>query len=345
MQDNYDVEPQGPDPAGNPEQCTCASLPAPKSATAVHPLSNLKHDSNYKAALKLSSFGLTIIPVVPGNKHPAVPWDPWIKKLSPSSIRAHWSHNPDHELGCIVSNLLIVFDADSPSAVAALHSIEARLGIQPALAVGTRRGEHHYFRRPIDVLAKSDSHCTEKHPERIDIKTGRAMVVLPPSTGKTVLNCTVSHVSELTEVTQEFVDAVYVQNGRPPPRPRQAFEAVAQDELPHGPSLNLVAALIVCLDPDLGYDDWLRTGIVIFNETKGSDEGFRLWDDWSSRGKKYKGVDEISKKWASFNLDHPHPLRLGTLIRMVNEAGHDAQAILAEAEPQFSVVADEGGEQ
>ena len=59
----------------------------------------------------------------------------------------------------------------------------------------------------------------------------------------------------------------------------------------------------------------------------------------------YKGFDETSKKWASFDLDHPHPLRLGTLIYLVQQAGHDAQAILAEAEPQFSVVADEGGDQ
>ena len=344
MQDNYDVESQGPDPAGNPEQSTCASLPAPKSTTKGHSLDDLKYVSHYKAALMLSSFGFVIIPVVPGNKCPAVTWDTWIAKLSPSSIRAHWSHNPDHELGCIISNSLIVFDADSPSAVAALYSIEAHLGIQPDLTVGTRRGEHHYFRRPIGIVAKSDSHCTEKHPERIDIKTGRAMLVLPPSTGKTVLNCTVSHVSALTEATQEFVDAIYVHNGRSPPRTRQAFETVEHDDLSHGPSLNLIAALIVCLDPDLGYDDWLRTGMVIFNATKGRDEGLRLWDDWSSHGEKYKGFDETSKKWASFDLGHSHPLRLGTLIYMVQQAGHDVQAILAEAEPQFSVVADEGGE-
>jgi hypothetical protein len=38
-------------------------------------------------------------------------------------------------------------------------------------------------------------------------------------------------------------------------------------------------------------------------------------------------------------------LRLGTLIRMVKEAGHDAQAILAANVPPFSAVDDEGGEQ
>jgi hypothetical protein len=34
---------------------------------------------------------------------------------------------------------------------------------------------------------KSDSHDSKKYPKRIDIKTGSGMIVLPPSTGKTVL--------------------------------------------------------------------------------------------------------------------------------------------------------------
>ena len=35
------------------------------------------------------------------------------------------------------------------------------------------------------------------------------------------------------------------------------------------------------LDPDMGYDDWLRVGMAL-HSTGGSDEAFRLWDDWSA---------------------------------------------------------------
>lgn len=204
-----------PGPVDNPGSCGCVSPPSTKSASISLPLDDLKHASHYESALKLAGFGFVVIPVVPFIKRPALPWDPWIEKLSHASIRTHWAKHPDHELGCIVGDGLIVFDADSPSAVAALHAIEARFGIVPSLIVATRRGEHHYYRRPAGVVAKSDSHCTEKHPERVDIKTGRAMVVLPPSTGKTVKTCTVRHSSELAAVTQEFVDAVDAHNGRP----------------------------------------------------------------------------------------------------------------------------------
>jgi Bifunctional DNA primase/polymerase, N-terminal/Primase C terminal 2 (PriCT-2) len=309
--------------------------------------SNLQYGHFYEAAIMQSKFGLHVYPVVPFGKPPAIrSLEEWDRQLSPSSIKAYWAKHPDHELGCVVGDSMIVCDADTPEAVAALRQIEEQMGVVPDLVVGTRRGEHHWFDRPASVYAKSDSHCTETYPERIDIKTGRgAMVIIPPSTNKKVRKCTVSQVGELAPVNQEFVDAIFAHNGRPPPCPRQAPPHIACDDLLHGPSPTLIAALIVCLDPDLGYDDWLRTGIVIFNETKGSDEGLRLWDDWSSHGEKYKGVDETSKKWASFDLDHPNPLRLGTLIRMVKEAGHDAQAILAANVPPFSAVDDEGGEQ
>jgi hypothetical protein len=148
-----------------------------------------------------------------------------------------------------------------------------------------------------------------------------------------------------TESMLAAIDAAHTQNSKACLRQKLVGDRYEPEETPTPKLMAMLLALLEYLDPDLGYDDWLRTGIVIFNETKGCDEGLALWDGWSSRGAKYKGFDETSKKWASFDLDHTHPLRLGTLIHIVKEAGHDAQAILAEAEPQFSVVADEGGEQ
>lgn len=67
-----------------------------------------------KAALQWFLFGLDVIPVVPGTKKPAVKWDWWRARLSPTSIRAYWSRHPDHEVGFIVGDYYIVFDADSP---------------------------------------------------------------------------------------------------------------------------------------------------------------------------------------------------------------------------------------
>jgi hypothetical protein len=132
--------------------------------------------------------GLNVIPIVPGAKKTAVKWDPWLKDLSELKIYRYWKKHPNHELGFIVGPDLIVFDADTPQSLARLCEIERTFGVSPALSVKTRRGEHHYFKLSEGTLAKSDSHSSEKHPDRIDVKTGRALIVLPPSGGKEVID-------------------------------------------------------------------------------------------------------------------------------------------------------------
>ena len=131
-------------------------------------------------------FGFAVIPIIPGTKLPAVKWDPWLATLSQETITTYWAQHPDHELGFIVGDDVIVFDADSPESIAALALLEKTFDVTPNLTVNTSKGQHHYFRRAPGTYAKSDSHSTEEHPERIDVKTGRALVVLPPSTGKEV---------------------------------------------------------------------------------------------------------------------------------------------------------------
>ena len=215
-----------------------------------------------QAALYWYNFGLSVIPLLPGKKVPAVKWDPWRTELSHHSIRAYWAAHPDHEVGFIVDDGLIVFDADTPKAVAALAQLEEAFDVRTALVVKTTKGEHHYYRRGPGTFAKSDSHSTQEHPERIDVKTGRAMVVLPPSTGKEIEYMEVEHADELPEVGQEFIDAVFHHNGREAPRrPAPRPEVIA---LPGGDSgkLQQLEALLNPLDPDKGYEDWLHVGMA-----------------------------------------------------------------------------------
>ena len=73
----------------------------------------------HQAALDWLQFGLQVIPVPSGTKRTALKWDPWLKDLSPDKIDNHWKQYPDHELGFIVGNDLLVVDADDPMAVAA----------------------------------------------------------------------------------------------------------------------------------------------------------------------------------------------------------------------------------
>jgi hypothetical protein len=164
-------------------------------------------------------FGFNIIPILPGNKMTSVKWDPWLDDLGPQKINEYWAANPTHELGFIVGDDIIVIDADSPESITAIKEIEGRFDLTPELLVKTRKGEHHYYRRAAGTVAKSDSHSTEKHPERLDIKTGRAFVVLPPSTGKIIEKMEAKEKDDLSEVSQDFIDAIYIHNRRTNLRP------------------------------------------------------------------------------------------------------------------------------
>jgi hypothetical protein len=290
-----------------------------------------------KAAKYWHTFGFAVIPIIPGTKLPAVKWDPWLAALSPEAISTYWAKHPDHEVGLIVGDDLIVIDSDTPEAVSELAELEKIFDITPCLTVTTAKGQHHYFRRGKGTFAKSDSHSSEEHPDRIDVKTGRSLVVLPPSTGKKIGIDEVEDVGDLSEVNQEFIDAVCIHNGRvaprppssrPPPSPRLATEDMDQTSA----QLN---AMLQYVDPDLGYDDWLHVLMAIFHETGGSDQGLAVAIAWSSRGDKYAGEGEIKNKWQSFGNFTGNPVTVGTIHKMPASKGVDWIDVCASLEPDF----------
>ena len=286
-----------------------------------------------EAALCWFSFGFAVVPIVPGTKRPAVRWDPWLDDLSPVTIVSHWSAHPDHEIGCIVGDGLIVFDADSPASVAALRSLEREHGTQASLIVKTAKGEHHYLRRGSESFARSDAHSTEAFPDRIDVKTGRALIILPPSTGKSVLEAAAHSVSELTEARQEFIDALFQHNGRPAPRHRAIELGEGDPAVLSALNVRELEALLGHLDPDMGYDDWAHVGMAVWHETDGSDDGPTLLDRWSLRGAKYPGRRAIESKWRSFNRNVARPITGATIRKMVADQGVDWVAVVDALEP------------
>lgn len=287
------------------------------------------------AALYWFKFGLMVIPIIPHSKQAVMKWDPWLATLSIETIQNHWSQNPSHELACIVGDNLIVLDTDSPEAEKALGDIEANHGCRPMCVVKTKHGYHHYFRVAPGAYAKSDSHHTETYPDRIDVKTGRGMIVLPPSTDKTIHSCYADSIDGLHEVGQDFIDAIFEHNGRQVPRPSEPSIGGLTATPVTDSHLAKLQALLAHISPDGGYEDWLHVLMAIFHETQGSEDGLALADRWSSQGNGYSGQKDIDIKWRSFRLDEANPVTLGTLIKLAKEGGGDMKVILDSAESRF----------
>lgn len=286
--------------------------------------------SNGEAALRWFNFGFKVIPITPGTKIPAVAWNGWFSSLSSEKISTYWTAHPDYDIAFLVGEETLVLDADTSDAVSTLRTIEREYRAAPLMVVQTTRGEHHYFRLPPEVYARTDSHSTANHPERIDVKTGRTLVILPPSTGKVLECCHPASAKGLHDVDQDFVDAVFQHNGRPLPRRAEIAATSTDDVEPIKCDLRQLESLLAHILPDCGYEDWRNVLMALHHETGGSEDGFKLADSWSSGGKGYKGTAEIRTKWRSFQGYTGKPITIGSLIKMAQENGANVAAILGD---------------
>jgi hypothetical protein len=106
--------------------------------------------------------------------------------------------------------------------------------------------------------------------------------------------------------------------------------------------LHVLEVLLSHLHSDCGYDDWLHVGMALCHETGGSDDGYELYDAWSSTGNTYKGASETATKWRSFRSDCDGGYTIGTLFWMAKMGGFSAEDIYDEAEP-FEMLEGEDG--
>jgi hypothetical protein len=278
------------------------------------------------AALAFYRAGFRVIPGYPDRKHASVQWDGWLDKLSPDTIAAHYAEHPDHTLCCILDERLLVLDADTPSAVAALDIIEQQFGIESKFRVKTLRGWHYYYGLARGVVVRTSAHSTEKFPERIDVKAARSLVVLPPSPNKIIARCDIKTVDDLVEVGQDFVDAVFRHNGGEPPREHRSPQLVGDDDGRPAATATVaeLEAMLDQIDPDCGYDEWCRMLMAVHHETRGSEEGFHLVNRWSRRGAKYCGERELRPKWRSFDGYTGTPITVGTIRHHLAQRGKGA---------------------
>lgn len=107
-----------------------------------------------------------------------------------------------------------------------------------------------------------------------------------------------------------------------------AIEAVFNDHEPRlGLSIAEIEELLDRLDPDCGREDWIKVGMAVHHETEGGDDGFYLWNEWSSNGGKYPSEEALQEQWDSFTRREGsgrRPVTMATVKRMVRLEGGDA---------------------
>jgi P4 family phage/plasmid primase-like protien len=273
-------------------------------------------------------FGFTVIPICPNEKHHACQWQPWLDKLNHDPISKHWGAKPNHELGAVLDHSLIVFDADSKESLDALYILEKEFDKTPNLVVKTKKGEHHFFKRATGTYAITKGYSTKKDAKKIDVKTGRSetdgrsIVVLAPSTNKTIEMNEADSAADLVEVDQAFIDAVFEHNGEKPPR---LPEPKVIQEYSDQAGKHEVAEILSYIKADLDYSDWLTVLMGVHAHFNGAEIGLHIVDAWSATASNYAGAEVIEYKWRSFFLDGG--VTFASVCDMAKKSGADLGAI------------------
>lgn len=89
------------------------------------------------------------------------------------------------------------------------------------------------------------------------------------------------------------------------------------------------------LDPDMGFEHWLRVGMALHHEL--GPQGLDVWDQWSSRGSKYKGTDNLMTHWRTFGRGRGEPITMRSIGKML---GHPLDAGPASPE-EFEALVDQ----
>lgn len=138
---------------------------------------------------------------------------------------------------------------------------------------------------------------------------------------------------QLSIVAKEFIEALDGEITLPADQASTA--PVETREQPSEEHLRLLEACLRRLNPDIEYELWLSVCAAVFNESTASEDGYELFDRWSSGGDKYKGRRDTRAKWKSLRLDHQNPSTMGTLWWLLTKEGHDWREICREARDGF----------
>ncbi len=97
--------------------------------------------------------------------------------------------------------------------------------------------------------------------------------------------------------------------------------------------------IMVHLDPDMGHDDWVQTGMALHHQFDGSEEALELWDTWSAGSGKWT-AGGCAERWPSFNETRSAgtgAITLRWLLGLTKEARAKAAAVVARVEQQPGV--------
>jgi hypothetical protein len=197
----------------------------------------------------------------------------------------------------------------------------------PVIAKTQSGGAHLYFR------ADGAPRCTQGTltsgiAPGVDTRGTDGYVIVPPSPGYTWVNG--SDLSTLPPWPADLQPTDLRPSRSEPttPLPDCLLQALKNDsggglskdpeDLPDTIALVTIRQMLSVIDPDIDRPEWIAIGCALFKALD-EDEGFTVWDEWSSGGRKYR-PRRMNGEWRSIAAKDGYDYNIGTLIYHANEA-------------------------
>lgn len=293
-------------------------------------------------ALQYLAKGYSVVPLVPRQKGPKIQgWTRFCETLmTPGEAQAFCNKNNNIglALGSASGVCAVDIDTDDPNII---KKIEKLIPNSPV----KKRGAKGYTAFYKFNGAPSKSVKNIDGTAGVDFLSTGKQTVLPPSihpsgmeycwlTRQTLLTIDKNDLPELTGTALDQLLALF--------RPKTYIEK-KQAEIPQAEversyvetNIETAKTALAFIDPDQSYDTWIQVGLAL-EEGFGPVTGCELFVDWSSRGTKFDGIAECTRKFRSFH--DPREITLATLFFLAKQNGYtgpddfDLSAIKAKAE-------------
>lgn len=273
---------------------------------------------------ELLSRGISIVPIMPGEKRPGEfdrgrwrgmnEWSGYAKKLPTEEELNTWETWPEASIGLVCGELSGIIALDFDNLPELGEKIRALIPDSPVKKRGAKGFTAFYrYNGEQNYKGKHDGETV------VEILSNGNQTLLPPSKHPTGINyewvtaATLQNFDKkhLPILPKNFVEEVNKILGRE----KQA--RVYTERKNFDTNLEKVREALKFISPN-DYDIWIKVGAAIYSEFP--TQGFTVWNEWSKGSEKYKGEPEMSRKWLSF--DKIKNIHIGSVFYHATQGGY-----------------------
>lgn len=293
-------------------------------------------------ALQYAARGWSIFPLKPRSKIPLIGKAAGGRGFhdattDPRQIEAWWRACPDANIGLATgASGLVVLDADGPEGLAQLREAAGGTLARTLVQRTGREGGFHFFYSGTGVKS------SQVKGEHLDVRGSTGYVVAPPSVHPSGAVYAWVDATEPVAAVPDWVRSWVANRKGGAPRnaastPRSNSLAMSRANPERRPSRNLAARSIAnqlqgppyseseanrlrsalsVIDAAIDGATWFSYGAALHDLkwiVSGVDQGFEIWDEWSSTSSGdplvageggYRGRADLEKRWAGFDREY-----------------------------------------